>query len=202
MRRRSLLVAAGATLAGCMGGQEGGDGATDSPTDTPQETATGDGTPSDGALSLSSDAFDDGGSIPEQYTCDGADVSPPLSFDGVPDGTETFALVVDDPDAPRDEPFVHWLLWNLPGDRREIPTDVPAEEDALDARQGTNSFGDIGYGGPCPPEGDDAHTYRFRLYALDASLDVEAGAERDALESAIEGNVVGEALLEGEYERG
>lgn len=201
MRRRSLLVAAGATLAGCAGGREGGADATGSPTDTPRWTDSGTVTATGGGLSVSSEAFDDGGSIPEQYTCDGEDISPPLSFDGVPDGTETSALVMDDPDAPREEPFVHWLLWNLSADRRELPEDVQAEERALDARQGTNSFGDVGYGGPCPPEGDDAHTYRFHVFALDTTLDVEAGAERDELESAMAERVAAEGLSRGEYER-
>jgi Raf kinase inhibitor-like YbhB/YbcL family protein len=196
MRRRHLLAAAGAALAGCTsitGGEE-------TPASTPSPTPT----PPESDLSLTSSAFDDGGSIPEQYTCDGDDVSPPLSIDDVPNEVATFALVMDDPDAPQAEPFVHWLLWNLPSDTTQLPEDVPkeGEPEGLDGRQGTNSFDEVGYGGPCPPEEDDAHTYRFQLFALSTPLELEAGAERGELESAMVENIVAEALLRGEYERG
>lgn len=208
--RRHLLAIAGTAaavaLAGCTGGDgNGGDGSgdgngngegdgdTQSP---PRETGA--------APDLSSPAFDPGGAIPTTYTCDGEDVSPPLSVSGVPDGAASLALVLDDPDAPRDEPFVHWLLWNLPPDTAEIPENVPPGErvDALGAAvQGTNSFGNVGYGGPCPPEADDAHTYRFVLHALDTELDLSPGARRPKLDGAMEGHVLGRTTLPGEYDR-
>jgi Raf kinase inhibitor-like YbhB/YbcL family protein len=203
LTRRALLAATGtlaAPFAGCTGGGEGTPDDRDAPTDAVDD---GEDDGDAGGLSLSSPAFD-GGTVPTAYTCDGEDVSPPLRVDGVPDGAASLALVVDDPDAPTDEPFVHWLLWNVPPDTTEIPEDVPDGErvDALDgAAQGTSGFGDVGYGGPCPPEGDGPHTYRFTLHALDAELDVEPGAERGALEPAMDDRVVDETTLASEYER-
>lgn len=156
-----------------------------------------------GTFSVSSLAFDDGDETPTEYTCEGANDSPPLRVDGVPSEAETLALVVDDPDAPGTT-FVHWLLWNLPADAEGIPQGVPhgPSVDELDgARQGTNDNGDIGYFGPCPPEGDGPHTYRFTLYAVGAELELEAGATRGDLDAALDGKTVGRARLEGTYSR-
>ena len=123
---------------------------------------------------------------------------------GIPEDATTLALVVDDPDAPREDPFVHWLLWNVAVDRRTIPEGIP-QGDTVDvlggARQGTNSAGQVGYVGPCPPTDDGAHTYRFDLLALDTRLDVEAGANRTALESGTKGHVLASARLTGEFDR-
>jgi len=122
----------------------------------------------------------------------------------VPDDAAALALVVDDPDASTDKPFVHWLLWNVPPETTEMPADVldgERVESLDDAAQGTNGFGDVGYGGPCPPAGDGAHAHRFTLHALDTELDVNPGANRATLESAMEGRVVAETTLTGEYER-
>lgn len=145
--------------------------------------------------------FDDGATIPEEYTDDGENVSPPLSVEGLPDETATLAVIVDDPDAPGGT-FVHWLLWNAPADRTSLPADIPdgGQVDELDgARQGTNDLGETGYGGPAPPPDDDPHTYRFTVYAVDRTLSLDAGAERDRLEAALDGSTLGSARLTGEY---
>jgi len=153
-------------------------------------------------FALSSSAFGVGELIPTEFTCDGENASPPLAVSGVPENAGALALVVDDPDAPRDVPFTHWLAWNLPTDVSEIPRGVPTTEtaDALGgATQGANDGGDLGYTGPCPPEG--THTYRFRLYALGSELDLEAGAERQSVVRAVADEAVAVALLTGEYSR-
>lgn len=203
-RRRYLAVAGAAALAGCgftveQGTLTGdsGDGPTESEPGT-DSTRTGSPTP---PLAFSTSAFEDGGSIPPEYTGAGADRSPPLTVESVPGSAETLAFVVDDPDASG---FVHWLLWNVPADVAEIPADVPQEEtvSALDdARQGTNGFGELGYRGPLPPEGDGPHTYRFTMSAVSTTLDLAAGADRGALESAIAGSVVDTHRITGEFER-
>lgn len=159
--------------------------------------------PDDGGLALASPAFDDGGSIPTEHTCDGADVSPELQI-RAETTPERYALFVDDPDAPVEESFVHWVLWNVRGEVRAIPGGIATEPapDALDgARQGQNGFGNVGYAGPCPPEDDGPHTYRFRLFALDGALDLEPGATGDDLLAAIDGVTVEGATLTGTYER-
>jgi Raf kinase inhibitor-like YbhB/YbcL family protein len=156
-----------------------------------------------GTFSVSSLAFDDGEEIPTEYTCEGANDSPPLRIDGAPSEAETFALVVDDPDAPGTT-FVHWLLWNIPADSKEVPRGVPhggSVEEPDGARQGTNDNGDVGYFGPCPPEGDGPHTYGFTLYAVDTELGLEAGAGRGDLGAALNGKVVGRARLDGTHSR-
>lgn len=192
-RRFAYRVATGVALgvAGCSGGGD------ETPTGTPTESTAG-------ALSLTSPAFDDGGTIPSRFTCAGEGVSPRLDVGGVSEDATSLALIVDDPDAPRDRPFVHWLLWDVPVDRRTIPEAVPQGEtvDALDgARQGTNSAGQVGYVGPCPPRGDGPHTYRFSLSALDTRLGVEAGAKRPTVDAAIEGHVLAKTRLTGEFDR-
>jgi Raf kinase inhibitor-like YbhB/YbcL family protein len=152
------------------------------------------------ALTLTTTAFTPGGDIPARFTCDGDDVSPALRWEGVPEGTRSFALVMDDPDAPRGT-WQHWLLYHLPPATRDLPEDMPADESLPSgARQGRNDFGKPGYGGPCPPAGP-AHRYYFRLYALDVVPDVKAGATRSALDRAIRGHILAEAELMGRYRR-
>jgi hypothetical protein len=174
-------------------------------TPTPDRTETDEPSPTpSGAFSLSSPSFADGGPIPGTFTCDGPDVSPALDITDPPAATESFALVVDDPDASRDDPFVHWLLWNVPGDTRRIPVDVPRTETAQDlggARQGTNDADSVGYTGPCPPADDSPHRYRFVLYALDATLSVEAGATREALSRRLAEHRLDATTLTGTYAR-
>jgi Raf kinase inhibitor-like YbhB/YbcL family protein len=146
-------------------------------------------------------AFRDGTGIPVKYTCDGVDVSPPLSWSGAPAGTRSFALIADDPDAPAGT-WVHWVLYNLPADVSELPENI-AKVESLDlggARQGRNDFRRPGYGGPCPPPGP-AHRYFFKLYALDAPLPLKAGAQKKDVEAAMEGHVLATAQLMGTYAR-
>lgn len=148
-------------------------------------------------------AFEENEAIPEEFTRDGADRSPPLRIEDAPRGTKTFAIIVDDPDAPG-KTWVHWLIWGIPGDMTEIPADVPSDEivESLGgARQGTNDFDELGYGGPEPPRGHGTHHYRFTAYALSETIDLDAGARRDALESAMEGCTLETARLTGTYER-
>lgn len=176
---------------------------TETPTPDPTETDDPSPTPS-GAFSLSSPSFADGGPIPQTFTCDGQDVSPALDITDPPAATESFALVVDDPDAPREDPFVHWLLWNVPGDTRRIPANVPRAETVQNlggARQGTNDADSVGYTGPCPPVDDSPHRYRFVLYALDATLSVEAGATHETLSSRLTERRLDATTLTGTYAR-
>jgi Raf kinase inhibitor-like YbhB/YbcL family protein len=147
---------------------------------------------------ITSRAFADGADIPRQYTADGENISPPLSWGEPPAGTESFALICEDPDAPSGL-FVHWTAWNIEPDRRELEEGLPATPES-GIRQGVNSFGDLGYGGPSPPRGVP-HRYVFRLYALDSRLDLRSGATRAELDRAIEGHVLEESLLIGRYGR-
>ena len=163
------------------------------------------------ALHLSSPAFTDGGTIPKAFTCDGADRSPPLQWSGVPQAARSLVLICDDPDAPAGT-WSHWVVFNLPPDVTSLeegiaaelaaaPEPRPAVKQVLRTTvQGKNDFGKIGYGGPCPPSG--SHRYVFRLYAVDRSLDVSAGATRAEVLRAIEGHVVAEGKLTGKYARG
>ena len=148
---------------------------------------------------LTSSAFADGGMIPSKYTCYGADVSPPLSWGAVPDGTKSFVLICDDPDAPMG-PWVHWVLYDLPAADRELPEHVPADgQMRVGGRQGTNDFRRTGYGGPCPPGG--THRYFFKLLALDRTLGLPAGQTQKQVERAIRGGLLAEAQLMGRYHR-
>lgn len=146
-------------------------------------------------------AFEDGGFIPEEYTADGRDISPPLIVENVPAEAETLAVIVDDPDAPSGA-FTHWLIWNIPADISEISKNIEKKEEVKGlkgALQGKNDFNKIGYMGPAPPSG--VHTYRFYVYALDARLNLKAGADKETLLKAMEGHVLEKALLKGEYTR-
>jgi hypothetical protein len=147
------------------------------------------------ALGLESPAFDDGERIPEEYGYAKANVNPPLEIDGVPDDAASLALIVDDPDArePAGKVWDHWVLWNVPPETTTIPEGWNPE----DATEGTNDFGEHGYGGPNPPDGE--HTYRFRLFALDAALELGSDTDADGLESAIEGHILARTRLEGTY---
>ncbi|WP_276259178.1 YbhB/YbcL family Raf kinase inhibitor-like protein [Haloglomus litoreum] len=147
-------------------------------------------------FTLSSPAFDDGERIPEQYGRDAADISPPLTVAGVPDGAVSLALVMDDPDAvePAGKVWDHWLVWNVPPDA-ELPEGWDPGADG--ATEGSNDFDETGYGGPAPP--DREHTYRFRLFALDTTLDLPASADKEDLKVAMSGHVVAETKLTGTY---
>lgn len=151
-------------------------------------------------LSLSSPVFREGEKIPVKYTCDGQDISPPLMWEEPPSGTQAFVLIMDDPDAPGGV-FTHWVLFNLPGDSRELPEAIPRENQLVNkALQGTTDFGRIGYRGPCPPSGP-AHRYRFDLYALDRPLDLKAGASKKQVLDAMQGHILVQGQLTGIYQR-
>ena len=144
-------------------------------------------------------AFLEGETIPTKYTCNGVDVSPGLSWTGVPEGTKSLSLIADDPDAPVGT-WTHWIIWNIPPET-VLSEGVPKNEILEDGtRQGYNDFKRIGYGGPCPPPGKP-HRYFFRLYALDIKLEVKAGVGRNELERAVKGHVLAQAELMGKYGR-
>jgi len=143
---------------------------------------------------IASAAFERNSSIPKKYTCDGENVNPPLTFSGVPENAKSLALIMDDPDAPRGT-WVHWTMWNIDPSTINITVgSVPAG-----AVEGTTSSGKSGYGGPCPPSG--THHYYFKLYALDTTLNLNKSLEKQGLESAMEGHVLGQAELVGLYSR-
>jgi Raf kinase inhibitor-like YbhB/YbcL family protein len=145
-------------------------------------------------FSLASPALEHGGEIPRRHTCEGEDLSPPLSWAELPQGAASLAIVVDDPDAPSGT-FVHWVAWGIDpaGDGLDEGESAPSE--------GASGFGDPGYRGPCPPPGHGPHRYFFRLHALDAALELAAGASRDELDAALDGHVLETAQLMGTYER-
>ena len=156
-------------------------------------------------MKFTSQAFGAGQTVPREHTADGEDVSPPLDWDGAPRETGSFALICDDPDAPRAEPWVHWLIWNIPGDATGLLQGLPRKATLSDYRvQGANSWpsDNIGYRGPAPPKGHGVHHYHFKLYALDSMLDLEAGAAtKEDLLSAMKGHILAEAQLIGTYKR-
>lgn len=168
-------------------------GGTQEPTTEPQEETAM-------KLDLTSTAFVAGSAIPTKHTCDGSDISPPLSWTGSPGGTKSLALICDDPDAPVGT-WVHWVLYALPPDVTALAEGIPPDKElANGGKQGSNSWGKIGYGGPCPPKGP-AHRYFFKLYALDTEINLAAGATKNALLQAMEGHILAEGQLMGKYQR-
>jgi Raf kinase inhibitor-like YbhB/YbcL family protein len=152
------------------------------------------------SFEVTSTAFKAGETIPRQYAGDGADQSPPLRWPEPPSGTKSLALICDDPDAPRGT-WVHWVLFNLPAQARELEEGVPTTEMlGTAAKQGKNDFGNMGYGGPAPPKGKP-HRYFFKLYALDIALDLPTGATKAELEKAMKGHILAEGRLMGTYKR-
>jgi Raf kinase inhibitor-like YbhB/YbcL family protein len=153
-----------------------------------------------GAMELKSSAFPNNQDIPRKYTCDGADVSPPLTWDYPPNGVKAFALIADDPDAPAGT-WVHWVIYDLPADAKQLAEGLPAQETLPDGtKQGMNDFKKVGYGGPCPPPGP-AHRYFFKLYALDRLTNLKSRAGKQQLLSAMKGHILAEAQLVGKYNR-
>ena len=151
-------------------------------------------------LDLTSAAFTEGDTIPTRYTCDGDDLSPPLSWGAPPAGTGSLALICDDPDAPVGT-WVHWVLYDLPPGVTSLAEGIPPDEElAGGGRQGNNSWPRIGYGGPCPPKGSP-HRYVFKLYALDTKLNLSPGATNKELLKAMEGHVLAQGQLIGRYGR-
>jgi len=151
------------------------------------------------AITVSSSAFEQAGTIPSKYTCDGRDISPPLQWDSVPQGTKSIALICDDPDAPMGT-WVHWVMWNIPADTRQLPENIPADKLLADgSMQGITDFQRTGYGGPCPPSG--THRYYFKIYALDTSLDLTSSSTKPDLLKAMQGHILAEGQLMGKYKR-
>lgn len=166
-------------------------------------------------LTVSSTAFKNGEAIPVEYTADGRNVSPPLAWSGAPSGTREFALILDDPDAPMPQPFVHWVIYKIPGNATGLPEAVPMggtvkSTGAAGALQGPTGFAmfakpggrppDPGYRGPAPPSGKPHH-YTFKVYALNPPLDAAEGMTKDDLLKAMEGKIVGQGEIVGLYER-
>ena len=150
-------------------------------------------------LKLTSTSFKDGEAIPRGYTCDGANISPPLEWTAVPKSAKAIAIIADDPDAPAGT-WVHWVLYNLPADGLGLIENTPQTETLNGGgMQGKNDFGKIGYGGPCPPSG--THRYYFKFYALDSQVDLKPGATKADVEKAMAGHVVGQTQLMGTYRR-
>ncbi|MEX0885847.1 MAG: YbhB/YbcL family Raf kinase inhibitor-like protein [Phycisphaeraceae bacterium] len=158
-------------------------------------------------MRITSPAFSDGERIPKTYTEDGNNISPPLAWADLPRNTAELALIVDDPDAPRDDAFVHWTVYRIPAATPGLPENLPRGVEELrepaGAAQGRTSFGkhNVGYRGPAPPKGHGVHHYHFRLYALDEPLVLAAGVERSALDAAMRGHILGSAELVATYER-
>jgi Raf kinase inhibitor-like YbhB/YbcL family protein len=156
------------------------------------------------SIRIDSEAFEADRPIPVKFTGDGDDVSPALKWSGLPAGTKELTLIVDDPDAPRPNPWIHWVLYKLPPTADGLPEGVPTDKVLAQlggALQGRNDFNRIGYGGPAPPPGHGTHHYRFHLYALDRPLQLEPGLDNKALIAAMSGRILGEGVVIGTYER-
>jgi len=142
-------------------------------------------------MKITSSDFENNGHIPPKFTCQGEDINPPLLIDGIPEGTKTLALIVDDPDAPMGT-WIHWVVFN-------IPVVSKIEENTIPGKQGSNDFGRKDYGGPCPPSG--THRYFFKIYALDSKLNLEEGTSKQELEKGMQGHILDNAELIGLYKK-
>lgn len=200
--RRTVVIGASVLTIGCIDSDssEGRD-ATGDESDESGEPPSESDTPATGEidrrgdLALTSPAFENGDRIPEKYGYEAENANPPLEIENVPDGAESLALIVDDPDAiePAGTVWVHWIVWNIPPETTTIPEDW----NPRDATEGTNDYGDIGYGGPNPP--DSEHRYRFKLFALDERLELPSESDAEALGSAMDGHVLEQTQLDGRY---
>jgi Raf kinase inhibitor-like YbhB/YbcL family protein len=156
-------------------------------------------------MDIASPAFPVGSVIPARYTADGADVSPPLQWSGIPEGAAELCLIVDDPDSSGEEPWVHWVLYRIPATSSGVAEGLSGDAAALEVAgglgEGPNDFGESGYGGPAPPRGHGIHHYHFKLYAVDVALGLGDGATKQELLEAMSGHVLAEGLLVGTYER-
>jgi len=151
-------------------------------------------------ISISSDTFENGSTMPVEYTCDGEDHSPALLWDTVPAGTRSIALIVDDPDAPG-KTFVHWVIYNIPANSTGLPAAMPKDSSLNDGSlQGKNDFDKIGYNGPCPPPGKP-HRYFFKVYAIDTTLSLLSGATKSQVEAAMSGHILAQGEMIGKYGR-
>jgi Raf kinase inhibitor-like YbhB/YbcL family protein len=184
MRPRIVIVAVTAVLgsvAGC--GNDGGGSRVPAPSASQW-------------IAVTSTAFTQGGTIPRRYTCDGADVSPPLAFAGVPANAAELVVLLEDPDAPHGT-FTHWLMWGVP----PHDTRLTAGSTPRGSTEGRNSFKKNGYGGPCPPEGAKPHHYVFSVYATDQKLALATDASPDAVRHALTGHTLASGTLTGRYGR-
>jgi Raf kinase inhibitor-like YbhB/YbcL family protein len=184
--RIAILVFAALFAAGCKT-----DNGTKSGAGGQEEPAVAEAKP----LAVTSAAFAEGEAVPKKHSGEGEDVSPPLAWSGAPESTKSFAILCDDPDAPRPRPWVHWIVFNLPAGTTSLPEGAP------DLTEGANSWGKAAYGGPMPPPGHGVHHYHFQVFALDRMLDLEAGATKEALLAAMEGSILARGELVGTYER-
>jgi Raf kinase inhibitor-like YbhB/YbcL family protein len=149
---------------------------------------------------LTSTAFKAEGSVPQGFTCDGDNISPPISWSGTPQGTKSFALIMHDPDAPRPGGYTHWVVYNIPSSVTQLEENVPKQERLPDAGiQGVNDGGRLGYTGPCPPSG--THRYYFRMYALDREVNLKAGVSKSELKAAMKGHILAQTELMGKYKK-
>jgi Raf kinase inhibitor-like YbhB/YbcL family protein len=151
-------------------------------------------------FTLSSPSFKQNQPMPAKHSCEGADASPALKWEGAPTGAKNFALICDDPDAPGGS-WVHWVIYGIAAKTTELPESVAKTDSVSGAKQGMNDFGKVGYGGPCPPPGHGVHHYHFRLYALDTELNLAPRVTRRQLESAMKGHVLAQTELIGTYQR-
>ena len=150
-------------------------------------------------IKITSTAFENNGLIPAKYTCDEENISPPLQWEQIPEETKSIALICDDPDAPMGT-RVHWILFNLPKETRELTENIPVSDTlANGGSQGITDFGRAGYGGPCPPSG--THRYFFKIYALNTKIDMDSSADKSQLLKAMEGHVISQGQLIGKYKR-
>jgi Raf kinase inhibitor-like YbhB/YbcL family protein len=148
------------------------------------------------SMTVASSSFKNGGAIPARFSCDGANVSPDIQWSTPPAGTKSIAIVVDDSDTPL--LFTHWLAYDIPASTHDIPEGASTPSTRLvHAAEGTNNFGDVGYGGPCPPSG--THHYNFRIYALDVDLTLPPGQNKDQLADAVQGHILAKGLITGVF---
>jgi len=151
-------------------------------------------------ISISADGFKEGDTIPDEFTCKGKDISPSLSWKGIPAGTKSISLIMDDPDCSEGT-FVHWVLYNIPPETRKMPKGIPHNKTLADgSMQGMTDFGRAGYGGPCPPPGKP-HRYYFKVYALDIILVLPPAVSKNQLENAMKGHILASGELTGKYQR-
>ncbi|MFW6155994.1 MAG: YbhB/YbcL family Raf kinase inhibitor-like protein [Armatimonadota bacterium] len=190
----AMLIGAGCPPPTRQSAQDDGGARADNTSAGAHDTGT---VQEDEGMVIKSGAFRQGDELPEKYTADGENISPPLTFVDVPRQTKELALIMHDPDAPVEGGYTHWLLWDLAPHIPGLPGEVPATEEVerIGAIQGSNSAGEIGYTGPAPPEGDAPHNYEFTVYALSEKLGLEPGATKDELDAAMEGNIIEEATL-------
>lgn len=194
-----VILVLSLSLAACSDDDDAGDSGDSTTTDDQSAAPAEERDATTMTLQLTSTAFEEGAAIPARYTCTGDDISPALAWTGAPDGTASFVLIMDDPDAPS-RTWVHWVVYNLPPNITDLPEAIAADDDLPgDAAHAQNSWRRSDYGGPCPPSG--THRYFFKLYALDTTLNLGVDATKSTVVAAMEGHILAEAQLMGTYEK-